>query len=120
MSMVSIRDSSGRISRVRLSLTVAVIAILAVLFSLFNRLYALHDQTGKWTYSPSPAPPKIVFADRDYDRGTRQALPTGWVMVDRTPGGGDVYASKSHPGTPVLLFVRDGDETWAYGLIGGP
>jgi hypothetical protein len=120
MSMVSIRGASGRLSGARIVVVVAVVAVLAALLVVFSRLYAMHDETGEWTFSPSAAPPKIVFAERDYDRGTRQSLPDEWVVVDRTPGGGDVLASPSEVGTPVLLFVRDGDVTWAYGLMGGP
>ncbi|HSV37757.1 MAG TPA: hypothetical protein VLI04_03260 [Nocardioidaceae bacterium] len=121
MSLVTLRASNGRLSRLRIALALAILAALAAALIAFDRLSQLHDETGEWTYSPAAASPKIVFGDRDYDRGRRQALPAGWVEVDRTPGGGIVYSSPDRPGTPVLLFVRDGDDvTWAYGLIGGP
>lgn len=118
--MVTLRAGSGRLSGLRILLAVVVVSLIGAFLLLLSRLSQLHDETGEWSFAPSAASPKIVFGDRDYDRGTRQAIPDGWVEVDRTPGGGIVYASSAEKGTPVLLFVRDGDVTWAYGLIGGP
>lgn len=120
MSTVDLGHLSKRASRTRaLQIGVLAVALLASLVAA-GRLYQVHRETGEWTLVASAAPTRITFSGRDYDRGTRQALPTGWVAIKRTPGGGVVYSSPDRTGTPVLLFVRDGDKTWAYGLVGGP
>lgn len=80
----------------------------------------VHAQDGEWTLFPSAAPLRFHFAGRDYDRGT-QAEPTPDLVVrGKTAGGGAIYVPAAETGTVVVLYVRDGDDLWTYGLVGGP
>lgn len=97
-----------------------VLAVAAL--ALGAPVAANHAEGWEWTLTPSAAPPKIRFEDRDYSRGGEQpdGLPDDVVPVGETPGGGQIFTSAYASGTSTLVYVEDGDSVYVYGLIGGP
>jgi hypothetical protein len=83
------------------------------------RLDRVHAEGWEWRLRSSAAPPKITYQDRDYSRGTKQEPVEGVSVQGRTPGGGEILDDPD-PATETLIWVRDGDDTWVYGLMGGP
>jgi hypothetical protein len=97
-------------------------ALLIVLLAAWPtaQLLRVHAYGWEWTLSPSEAPPKVHFMDRDYGRGAEEPLvPDGWVQRGETLGGGDIFAPAGDK-FPVVLIARSDDGAWGYGLIGGP
>ncbi len=109
----------GRTPRV-LVLLALVLGVAAV--ALGARLAENHGYGWEWTLTPLAAPPKIHFEGRDYDRGGEQSdgIPSGYVLEGETPGGGEIYKFGLDEGTSTVVFVKDGEHVYAYGLMGGP
>lgn len=81
----------------------------------------IHDQDGQWALVRSAAPDRLTLDGRDYRRGDRDTeVYADWVKRGTTSGGGTIYTLASSTGTPTVLWVRDGDRVWGYGLVGGP
>jgi hypothetical protein len=98
-----------------LVLGVAVVALGA-------RLAEIHGYGWEWTLTPSAAPPKVHVDGRDYDRGAEQSggVPSDAVLRDETPGGGQIFKPGRARGTSTIVYVKDGQRVYVYGLIGGP
>jgi hypothetical protein len=109
-------------SRGRHVLALLGLVLVAAALVLGPRLAANHAEGWEWTLTPSAAPPKIRFEDRDYNRGGEQSggLPDDLVPVGETPGGGQIFKSSRASGTSTLVYVEDGESVYVYGLIGGP
>lgn len=94
--------------------------LLAGLAGVGLRLDQVHEYGWEWTLSPSEAPPKVRFQDRDYQREEKEPrVPDGWVRRGETLGGGDIFVPGEDT-TPVVLSVRSDDGVWGYALMGGP
>lgn len=81
-----------------------------------------HGYGWEWTLTPSAAPPKIHFDGRDYNRGGEQSgeVPSDAVLSGETPGGGQIFKRGSATATSTILYVKDGEHLYLYGLMGGP
>jgi hypothetical protein len=108
-------------ARMRMIGLVAAIAIL-LLGLLVVRLIKVHDETWEWTLTPSPASPKIEFADRTYLRDSVELSGLiGGKAVGRTAGGGVVLSDHwPAPSVPTEVWVLDGTHAVHYTLSGGP
>lgn len=108
-------------ARVRMMGLVAAIALL-LLGLVGVRLIQVHSETWEWTLTPSPASPKIEFADRSYLQDSVE--PSGLEVakaVGRTPGGGVVLSDHwPAPNVPTEVWVVDGTHVVHYTLSGGP
>jgi hypothetical protein len=80
--------------------------------------YRVHESSWDWRLTQAAVPTKLTYQGRDYLRGTEQEPVDGVSVQARTPGGGEIL-DDADPGTETLIWVRDGDASWAYGLMGG-
>lgn len=108
-------------ARVRMMGLLAAVALL-LLGLVGVRLIQVHDETWEWTLTPSPASPKIEFADRTYLRDSVEL--SGLIAgkeVGRTAGGGLVLSDHwPAPSAPTEVWVLDGTHAAHYTLSGGP
>lgn len=109
----------SRRPQVGLALLVAAVVVAGAAVCAV-RMYRVHAAGWEWRLTPSAAPPKVHFAGRDYERGGDGVhVPRAYSRQGTTPGGGVVYGpagSRTH----VIIYVRDGQESFEYALMGGP
>ncbi|MFT4009499.1 MAG: hypothetical protein QM655_05590 [Nocardioidaceae bacterium] len=89
---------------------------------VFARTYQVHAHTWDWRLMPAAAPTKLEFDGRDYQRSDSSdgtSVEPAYVARGTTSGGGKIWGPRTD-GTPTILYVRDGDRTWGYELMGGP
>ena len=115
------RDRGKRRGR-RGAVLLVVAVVIAVVAVCAIRVHRVHDAGWEWRLTPSAAPPKVHFAGRDYHRSSLGApVPPSWSRQGSAPGGGVVYAPEDSRGrTHVVIFVRDGRQSYGYDLMGGP
>lgn len=107
----------GRSSGRRAMLALLVLVVLAA----GAQAVRIHDRDGQWALVSSAAPERLTLDGRDYRRGDPDTeVYADWVKRGTTSGGGTIYTLASSTGTPTVLWVRDGDTVWGYGLLGGP
>lgn len=111
------KGGGGRYVLVLLGLALGVVVV-----ALGARLSEIHGDGWEWTLTPSAAPPKIRFDGRDYNRGGEQSggVPNNSVLTDETPGGGQIFKPGRATATSTLVYVKDGERVYVYGLMGGP
>ena len=100
-------------------MTVGLVAALVLVAGV--QAVRIHAQDGRWALVPSVAPERLDLAGRTYARGDRSEMP-GEDLVERghTSGGGMIYTLAGDTDPSVVLWVRKGEQAWAYGLLGGP
>ncbi len=107
-----------------LRLWVATALATCVIVVVAGRLIWVHADTGQWalSFSEAGAPSRIDFDGRAYDRGDRVSLPDAAIPSGGTPGGGTIYRASEDEGLHevTIIYVSDGHDAWAYGLVGGP
>jgi hypothetical protein len=98
---------------------VAIVAAVLVALVAMGQAAWVHHRTGQWGLSVSGAmaPSRVHWHGRDYDRGGPVRLPRAAVRSGSTPGGGVIYVREVGD---LAIFVKAGDRTWGYGLVGGP
>jgi hypothetical protein len=98
--------------------------LLVAVTALCGRLAWVRAETGEAGLTPSPAPPKVHLADRDYLRATGGLpLPATAREVGTTSGGGAILSEpmpRVPDAVPVVVWVRDGAAVAQYSLSGGP
>lgn len=105
-----------------LSLVVALVLVGA----MGARLSYVHAHTWAWSLFVPEAPLKVEFGGRNYDRGDTPGagspLPTSALVAGETMGGAPIYREPSELSEPptVIWVVDSTDQTWSYGLSGGP
>lgn len=87
----------------------------------------VHEHTGRWSLDPHMTLlQRVSFNDRDYHQGGREVVPDNAVECSggRDMGNRTVRVLVSREDgcevTNTLLWVQSGDESWSYGLSGGP
>lgn len=94
------------------------VLVLAVL-GLAGRAWYVHDATWVWRLVPSAASPKVQFHGRNYMGGALLIEhPLSLTSVGQTMGGGTILTTGGQ--TPTVIYVRDGENDFGYGLSGGP
>lgn len=109
----------------RKTVIVAAVLVLMGVGVLGVRVAQVHSETGEWRLTPSAAPPTLHVLGGDYSRsGLAPEPPEEILDVDglgSTDGGGRMFlpptAQHIEP-VPTVIHVYDGEQTWAYELVG--
>lgn len=115
-------EDMGRAGRGRHVLVFLSLVLGVAVVALGARLAENYGYGWEWTLIPSAAPPKIHFDGRDYNRGGEQSgeVPSNAVLSGETPGGGQIFKPGRATATSTILYVKDGERLYLYGLMGGP
>jgi hypothetical protein len=99
-----------------------VLVLGVSVLSLGVRVTAVHGYGWDWALTPSAAPPKIELDGRDYNRGGEQpgGVPIDSVLRGETLGGGQIFKPGRATATSTIVYVKDGQRVYLYGLMGGP
>ena len=110
-----------------LLVALAIVATFTVIAAGWRVAY-VHAETTEWKLWPAPAPPRIGFDGRHYNRSalgptsiSGMQLAGELQLAGETSGGAPIYAGALTPGClPTVIVVVDDGQAWQYGLSGGP
>ena len=117
---------TAAMGRRTLVLGLGLALVLVLVGATGARLSYVHAHTWAWSLFVPEAPLKVEFDGRDYLRGNAPGaglpLPANAAVAGETMGGAPIYQAPSDRSTrPTLIWVVDStDQTWSYGLSGGP
>jgi hypothetical protein len=103
--------------------TLAIGLIVLALVAVLGQVIYVRSETGRWavTVSLAKAPSRIHFQGRAYEKGDQVTVPRNAVEKGPTAGGGVRFKEAGDEDVlSVGVYVSDGKNAWAYGLVGGP